>query len=73
MKFFNTEGPIQSDIHYYLSPLERFDKEDVLALIAARKYFVLLVIFDRRRRKRSDKIFRRTRKHKGHSIAVWGM
>jgi len=41
MRFFNTEGPIQPDIHYYLSPLERFDQDEVLALIAARKYFVL--------------------------------
>ena len=32
-----------------------------------------LVIFDRRRRKWADKIFRRTRKHKGHGIIVWGM
>ncbi len=32
-----------------------------------------LVIFDRRRRKWADKIFRRTRKHQGHSITVWGM
>ncbi|MGH6630246.1 MAG: hypothetical protein ACREB3_10995, partial [Burkholderiales bacterium] len=32
-----------------------------------------LVIFDRRRRKWADKIFRRARKYQGHSITVWGM
>jgi hypothetical protein len=41
MRFFNTEGPIQTDIHYYLPPLERLNKEEVLSLIAARKYFIL--------------------------------
>jgi AAA+ ATPase superfamily predicted ATPase len=41
MRFFSTAGPIQSDIHYYLPPLERFDKENVLALVASRKYFVM--------------------------------
>jgi hypothetical protein len=41
MKFFNTEGPIQSDLHYCLAPLERIDKGEVFSLIAARKCFVL--------------------------------
>ncbi len=41
MRFFNTSGPIQSDIHYHLPPLERFDKENVLTLISSRKYFVM--------------------------------
>ena len=41
MRFFNTEGPIQPDIHYHLPPLDRIDRDEVLALIAARKYFVL--------------------------------
>ncbi len=41
MKFFNTEGPIQRDIHYVLPPLARMDTDGILSLIAARKYFVL--------------------------------
>ncbi len=41
MKFFNTEGPIQPDIHYCLPPLDRMNTDEILALIAARKYFVL--------------------------------
>jgi hypothetical protein len=41
MKFFNTEGPIQPDIHYVLPPLARINTDEILALIAARKYFVL--------------------------------
>jgi len=41
MRFFNTAGPIQPDIHYYLPPLERLDKDEIPALIAARKYFIL--------------------------------
>lgn len=41
MKFFNTAGPIQLDINYCLPPLERLNKDEVLALIAARRYFVL--------------------------------
>jgi hypothetical protein len=41
MRFFNTEGPIQTDIHYFLPPLERMKKDELLSLIAARKYFVL--------------------------------
>lgn len=41
MKFFNTAGPMKSDIHYCLPPLERMNKEELLYLIAAEKYFVL--------------------------------
>jgi hypothetical protein len=41
MKFFNTAGPINSDDHYCLPPLSRFDLEDILMLIAQKKYFVL--------------------------------
>jgi hypothetical protein len=40
-RFFNTAGPIQSDIHYFLPPLERFDQDELFSLIAARKYFIL--------------------------------
>jgi AAA-like domain len=41
MKFFNTSGPIQPDIHDCLPPLSRMDKDHILLLIAQRKYFVL--------------------------------
>ena len=40
-KFFNTAGPNQSDIHYEVDPLSRFDLDDVMMLIHQRKYFVL--------------------------------
>ena len=40
-KFFNTAGPNQSDIHYEVDPLSRFDLDEVLMLIRQRKYFVL--------------------------------
>lgn len=41
MRFFNTAGPVNPAIHYCLPPLERFDLQDVLLLIAQQKYFVL--------------------------------
>lgn len=41
MKFFNTAGPVDCDIHYCISPLERLGLDDILMLIAQRKYFVL--------------------------------
>lgn len=41
MRFFNTAGPIQTDIHYFIPPLARMDKEELLHLIAVQKYFVL--------------------------------
>ena len=40
-KFFNTAGPNKSDIHYEISPLSRFDLDEVLMLILQQKYFVL--------------------------------
>ncbi|MEM8529070.1 MAG: AAA-like domain-containing protein [Bacteroidota bacterium] len=40
-RFFNTAGPISTDIHYYIDTRERWDFEEVLFLIQARKYFVL--------------------------------
>jgi hypothetical protein len=40
-KFFNTAGPNQSDIHYEVDPLSRFDLDDVMMLIRQQKYFVL--------------------------------
>ncbi len=41
MKHFNTTGAVQPDIHYCIPPLERINTEEILGLIAARKYFVL--------------------------------
>ena len=41
MRFFNTAGPIQPDIHYHVPPLTRLDVDDLLLLIRQRKYFVL--------------------------------
>ena len=41
MRFFNTAGPVRPDDHYCIPPLERFDLEEVLALVRMRKYFVL--------------------------------
>jgi hypothetical protein len=41
MRFFNTAGPIKTDIHYYLPPLERINKDGIFDLIAQQKYFVL--------------------------------
>ena len=41
MRFFTTEGPVNCADHYCLPPLTRFDLDDVLALIAQKKYFLL--------------------------------
>jgi hypothetical protein len=41
MRFFNTAGPVNAADHYCLPPLERFDLDEVLLLIAQKKYFVL--------------------------------
>ena len=41
MRFFNTAGPIKSDIHYCFPPLERFNLGEILHLIEQQKYFVL--------------------------------
>ena len=40
-RFFNTAGPVNSEDHYYLPPLERFDLDEILSLIGQKKYFVL--------------------------------
>jgi hypothetical protein len=40
-KFFNTAGPVNCDDHYCLPPLTRLNLEEVLSLIAQKKYFVL--------------------------------
>ena len=41
MRFFNTEGPVRSDDHYCIPPLERIDLDAVLGLVRDKKYFVL--------------------------------
>ncbi len=41
MRFFNTAGPIMTDIHYCVPPLERIDLDEVLMLIQQQKYFVM--------------------------------
>ena len=41
MRFFNTAGPIDAEMHYHIPPLARLDVDDLLMLIQQRKYFVL--------------------------------
>lgn len=41
MRFFNTAGPVVPEDHYCLSPLDRFDLEEIISLINQKKYFVL--------------------------------
>ena len=41
MRFFNTEGPVRSDKHYAIQPLERVDVDEFLYLIQSERYFVL--------------------------------
>ena len=41
MRFFTTEGPVNCADHYCLPPLARFDLDDILALIAQKKYLLL--------------------------------
>ena len=41
MRFFNTEGPVVSEDHYCVPPLERLDLAALLTLIRQKRYFVL--------------------------------
>ena len=41
MRFFNTAGPVNCEDHYCLPPLSRIDLDEILGLIAQKKYFVL--------------------------------
>ena len=41
MRFFNTEGPVVAEDHYFVPPLERLDLAAVLTLIRQKRYFVL--------------------------------
>ncbi|NJO08068.1 MAG: ATP-binding protein, partial [Chloroflexaceae bacterium] len=40
-RFFNTAGPVNSDKHYCLPALERFDLNEVVSLIQKERYFIL--------------------------------
>ena len=41
MRFFNTAGPVNPEMHYSIPPLERLDVDDLRLLIRQWKYFVL--------------------------------
>ncbi|MDQ2730590.1 MAG: ATP-binding protein, partial [Armatimonadota bacterium] len=41
MRFFNTAGPVNPENHYCLSPLDRFNLNEIESLIGQQKYFVL--------------------------------
>ena len=41
MRFFNTAGPVDAELHYQIPPLTRLDLDSLLMLIRQRKYFVL--------------------------------
>ena len=40
-RFFNTSGPVVPADHYCIPPLERFDLDEILRLVRAKRYFVL--------------------------------
>lgn len=40
-KFFNTGGPVQTELHYCVEPLNRIDLEEIEMMIYQQKYFVL--------------------------------
>ena len=41
VRTFNTAGPIDAEDHYHIPPLQRIDLDEVLGLVANKKYFVL--------------------------------
>ena len=41
MRFFNTAGPVNCQDHYCVPPLQRLDLDQILGLIAQKKFFVL--------------------------------
>ena len=41
MRFFNTSGPVVAADHYCLAPLQRLDLNEILTLLATKRYFVL--------------------------------
>ena len=40
-RFFNTAGPTQTDINYYISSFDRIDYDEIEMLMDSRRYFVL--------------------------------
>ncbi|MEM8527585.1 MAG: AAA-like domain-containing protein [Bacteroidota bacterium] len=40
-RFFNTAGPISTDLNYYIDTRERWDFEEILTFIQRQRYFVL--------------------------------
>src|SRR6056297_164934 len=40
-KFFNTAGPIIREDHYCIDPLKRINKDEIMTLIAKKRYFIL--------------------------------
>ena len=40
-RFFNTSGPVVPEDHYCIPPLGRFDLDEILRLVDAKRYFVL--------------------------------
>ena len=41
MRHFCTAGPIKTDLNYYVPAVERLNREEILSLIDAQRYFVL--------------------------------
>ena len=41
MRFFNTTGPVETDDHYVLDPLQRIAYEEVSSFIDQKRYFIL--------------------------------
>ena len=85
-RFFNTSGPVVPADHYSIPPLERFDLEEILRLVDAKRDFVLhaprqtgktsallVVVFDRDESKPwEEKLYRREESRGGRPVTVWG-
>ena len=41
MRFFNVAGPVRTDEHYAIQPLDRVERDELLDLIRTKQYFVL--------------------------------
>ncbi len=44
MRFFNTAGPVNPEMHYSIPPLERLDVDDFLMLIRQWKYLGIICL-----------------------------
>src|SRR6056297_741157 len=40
-KFFNTAGPVRTENNYMIDPLKRIKKDEIMELIAKKRYFIL--------------------------------